>query len=144
MGLFSTTRKPAMSLALLATTGLWPVFAAAQPADAVWHCWLHEQHNLACLNTAAVDSQAATPTGPAALLRAIHEQPGRLRGLTVSIPLHTVPYEDSHVAELARSVLCGARRGCEAHYTPELAHLIAQLPESFADLHDPVLASAGS
>lgn len=111
--------------------------AHADPLRTVWSCWLHEAQNLACI--------AAHNTAPAALRPASaaaggptwrHRQP-------LYIPLHSTPFDNGFVAELAQSVLCGGKGNCETRYWREFSQLVAQAPSDFADAFDPVLVAAG-
>lgn len=117
----------------------------AEPARTVWSCWLDDGQHLACLALHATrvegpQTERARPAQrPAEMLRAIRERPNSLRGQTIRIPLHNVPYDDAFVAQLAQAVLCGAQRDCETRYQPELARLVAQSPSDFDDAHDPLL-----
>lgn len=118
----------------------------AEPARTVWSCWLEDGQYLACLALHATRVEGPQTTGArpsqrtADMLRAIRERPHSLRGQTIRVPLHNVPYDDAFVAQLAQAVLCGAQRDCETRYQPELARLVAQSPSDFDDAHDPVLA----
>ena len=112
--------------------------AHADPLPTVWLCWLHEAQNLACI---------ATPTGPRTAqqsARASAKLPGKGRREIFYIPLHNVPFDDSLVAELAQSVLCGKQSSCKTSYRSDLSQLVALAPTDFVDADDPVLADAGN
>lgn len=118
----------------------------------VWQCWLDDQ-SVACSlmsdRAGAIELvRAALPpmSMPAGtlladtrpLMQVLRQQPGLLRGKVMRIPLHTVPFDNSAVAELAQAVMCGSRNDCSARYA---AHP-ADTPETaagFADANDPLL-----
>lgn len=110
--------------------------AHADPLRTVWSCWLHEDQNLACV--------AVHKTAPAALrqVRASAGGPSGRRRQLLYIPLHTPPFDNALVAELAQAVLCGRQSSCEARYWPEFGEMVAQAPSEFADANDPVLVAA--
>jgi len=130
--------------------------ALAAPAHAAvhktsWTCWLHGDTRVACTVLDAMDAteapRAAPPRGvpdlgnQAQLMQAVRVRPSTLAGKLVFVPLHNVPFDDSLVEQLVGSVLCGAAPDCGARYKPELQQLIAEAPEAFADMMDPVLAA---
>ncbi|HEX5635254.1 MAG TPA: hypothetical protein VFX50_18550 [Gemmatimonadales bacterium] len=91
--------------ALLAGAG------GAGAAPAAWHCWLHRGEQLACTPVGEPDAGPAVQAAharPAELLRTIRQRPGALHGQLVYIPMYTVPFDDSPLAQLAEAVLCGA------------------------------------
>lgn len=50
------------------------------------------------------------------LVRMIWGNPEQLAGTHISIPLMTTPYEMAFVGQLAKSVMCGARKDCSIHF----------------------------
>lgn len=136
-GLLRLASAAAFALTSMLAPMLALVLAAPARADAgpaVWACWLHEDTDLACLALREARPEGRSTSGGAS--------PRSAYGQAVYIPLHTVPFDDSSVAQLAHAVLCGARPACNTRYAPELAGLIAQSPADFdADAAaDPVLA----
>lgn len=142
-------RRLPHALALLACLAASP----AAFAQTLWQCWLDDQH-IACQllshRPAAAPAPAALlqpvsltapPRATAALpvLQVLRQQPGLLQGQVMRIPLYTVPFETSALAELAQAVMCGPLPDCRARFgdlatdTPEAAAL-------FADANDPLLA----
>jgi hypothetical protein len=113
-----------------------------------WVCWLHGATSAACTLVAAADpvdpSQVRLPALPAArqsgLIHAIRLRPSSLAGQLIFVPLFNVPYDDSLVEQLVGAVLCGSSADCTARYHGDRGRLVAQAPELFADLDDPVLA----
>jgi len=75
------------------------------------------------------------------LLQLIRTRPGALRGQTVYIPLHTVPFEDSPLALLATAVLCGAapREPCQVTLERDATRLGLRAREALSDANDPLL-----
>jgi hypothetical protein len=122
--------------------------AAAAVHKTQWTCWLDGETRVACTVIAArvadaADSPAArggASPDPRQLLQAVRERPASLAGRLVFVPLFSVPFEDSRIEELVSSVLCGATPDCGARYKAQLQQLIAEAPEQFADMMDPVLA----
>lgn len=143
---YSPSRRGRLAVAAFAALVTIAPPTRAEPARTVWSCWLDDGQHLACLalHAAPVEGPQTARARPAQrgadMLRAIRERPHSLRGQTIRIPLHNVPYDDAFVAQLAQAVLCGAQRDCETRYQPELARLVAQSPSDFDDAHDPVLA----
>jgi hypothetical protein len=140
--------------ALLVATAAWlallsPAAAATHKTD--WTCWLHGESKVACTVLAAMDAAGAPAEAPARavermsgaeLMQAIRNRPSATAGQLVFVPLIGVPFDDSMVEELVRSVLCGNRADCATHYHADLQQLIARAPELFADMIDPVLGGA--
>jgi hypothetical protein len=134
-----------------ATTLVTATPSWAAVGETHWWCWLHaDQTRAVCTVVAsAPDSSASADPGAPAhggaamtsreWVREVREQPSRLIGQNVFVPLHTVPFDDASVGRLVQSVLCGAAAACDARYHPDLGQLVAQAPEFFADLSDPLL-----
>jgi hypothetical protein len=145
-----------MNAAVRAIVFVATMLAVATPGWAAigkthWLCWLHaDSVRAVCtvVDTAGamrlVEHPAADATrlGQAQLMHAVRERPAGLRGQSVYVPLNTVPFDDTSVGLLMRSVLCGAAADCDARYHPDMGHLVAQAPELFADMNDPLLDSA--
>ena len=121
--------------------------ARAEPPT-LWSCWMHQPEQLGCsllrANAGAANPVAdVTRQSSAMLLQVLRQQPGRLRGQTLIIPLHTVPFDDDGVRRLAQAVLCGGQQdGCVVRYQSDLAQLADDLRDAFADANDPLLALA--
>lgn len=119
------------ALAVLAMCSASPAANAAEtPASApLWHCWYgdHPQH-VTCFkpqlpmstDTGADDigdlahelAHALMAEGDhAAVTRVIRRFPESFRGVTVLIPLHTIPFNMESVEQLANAVIC-PRRAC--------------------------------
>lgn len=108
--------------ALLMSVGLG--HAHAQASNTVWRCWYEGRGNIACVveevrsSTSRFDGEPLSPYAPE-ILRVLREDPGRMRGRVVSIPIHTVPYEMGNVARLAQLTVCGNRPDCQMVFTAE-------------------------
>lgn len=146
------TSLRALALGIVATLAFAaPAAAAVHRTD--WTCWLHVDTRVACtvLDTMEVPEPArAEPLphvpalSPQALMQAVRARPGKLAGQLVFVPLFNVPFDDSLVEQLVSSVLCGAKPNCGARYRTEMQAFIAEAPEVFADMMDPVLAGTRS
>lgn len=101
--------------------------AAARPAS--WVCWYADGASVACrlgapeaflpsvadLEPGASDAGALPPAGRRPLpeiVRTILQEPGKLAGRTISIPLFTEAQDMEFVRELAEAVMCGTRKLC--------------------------------
>lgn len=129
--------------------GIWllAMFATAAAAEPVagratsWVCWYANGTSVACRLAApdenmlvATDTQLQVPEGGALLpagvrslpeiVRTILQQPERLVGRTISIPLFTQARDLDFVRELAEAVMCGTRQRCRVLFfdsSPEIA-----------------------
>lgn len=89
--------------------------------DARWACWYapSDLHIRCLLMQAPADASVrrvsterrADPRLPA-LVYEIWEEPGKLAGTRIRIPLWNVPYEMDFARQLAESVMCGASDRC--------------------------------
>lgn len=116
-------------LMLVALTAPTAVQAAADPAvDAGprWACWYAPATlTIGCLLSRAPEANAEARAAEVAstidsrlpcIVEKIWGNPASLADDRINIPLMTVPYEMSFVAELAESVMCGNRRDCSVHF----------------------------
>jgi hypothetical protein len=142
------------SLAHLIAAAAVLACAPAAAAPTQWLCWLHRDRVQAvctvvvlrrATDAAALDaldafhSASAAHRSAATFLRTVRERPAELAGRPVYVPLLGVPYDERSVEQLMRAVLCGPQPGCTATYRTDVARLITQAPEFFADLTDPLL-----
>lgn len=129
--------------ALMTLTALLvPRAACAQDtaAELVWLCWQETRsgYYVRCrLDEDALAQAIGVEFAPAATMpamesrslrqelfkpgrapnvaRLVREDPAQYAGLVWSIPLHAMPFDDSPLAELAQSVMCGSDRHCTTH-----------------------------
>jgi hypothetical protein len=122
---------------------------SAATAGTTWLCWLHADSlravctlpGLAAGNNAAGQEPHAARADtmkPRQLMHGIRDRTALLAGQPVYVPLHNVPFDSASVGVLARSVLCGNDTACDVRYHPDVAHLVAEAPELFSDLNDPL------
>lgn len=127
----------AVLLLLIAVALTHPAHARPDAAaDLTWLCWLdtRDDFHIRCrldedplASAIAADAVTAAPVDQRAILAAIfrpgsapniarlvREEPARYAQLVWSIPLHSMPFDDSPLRELAQSVMCGADRRCTA------------------------------
>jgi hypothetical protein len=141
------TSLPALFVGIVASLSL-AAPAAAAVHETRWTCWLDGETRVACTVIAARDADAAgspaargaASADPRQLLQAVRARPASLAGRLVFVPLFNVPFDDSLVEQLVSAVLCGATPDCGARYKAQLQQFIAEAPEQFADMMDPVLA----
>lgn len=140
-----SVRKRAVALAV----GVFQLASAAGAGDGEptaqrtrWGCNVAEQH-LVCWLERSAEPPAAPMLPPLdprlpTIVRELRQRPALWRGRTLRIPLHTEPFPDSPLRELAQAVLCGVQSDCEAvvgadRWSNETAWL------DFADANDPLL-----
>lgn len=105
---------------LFAATLACAAAAHATESNARWACWYQSSDlSIQCLLARAeiTDARRAEidrrfDSRLPELVRTIWANPQDLAGARIAIPLGTDPYDMQFVAELARSVMCGARRDC--------------------------------
>lgn len=122
-------------------------------AGTVWQCWYDGAEHVACVlsqsaPSAGRDAEHKVALGQASantragrlppLVRALHDDPGALRGQVIRIPLHREPTDHAVVGELAQDVMCGGRVGCRAVYSERRARDLASAT-ALADAIDPLL-----
>jgi hypothetical protein len=88
-------------------------------AGTAWHCWYDGQAFVHCLLQSVGPDRPAVVAAPAqgsralpAVVRTIRNDPVSLKDQSISIPLHTIPYDMDFVQQLALSVMCGSQTGC--------------------------------
>jgi len=134
--------RQSLLLACLCLATLLPGGAIAQmnaPFELIWLCWLEtrdgfyvrcrlEEDPLAQaiaetdspftvaitlpMEQRAIRSAIFQPGRAPNVARLVREQPAQYAALTWSIPLHSLPFDDSPLRELTQSVMCGPDRGC--------------------------------
>lgn len=121
---------------------LLPRAAVAQwnpPTGLTWLCWLetHDGYFVRCrldddplaqalaegdailpvtltrpVDNRAIRQELFRPGRAPNVARLVREQPARFAALTWSIPVYSMPFDDSPLRELAQSVLCGSDLNC--------------------------------
>jgi hypothetical protein len=100
----------------------------------VWYCAYDGNQAISCRLGAPGEStkliqEQIDPRLPA-LAHGIRNHPGQLAGKTISIPLHTVPFDFDMVGQLAEAVMCGNHNTCAVIFARNMVAL-APLVRSF-------------
>lgn len=123
-------RRVVRDLLLLAAL-VCPVSSFANSENAFgdgprWACWYSpKQLSVQCLLVhaptmgrmeRATDVASRIDRRLPALVKVIWGSPEQLAGNYISIPLMSIPFEMEFVEQLAKSVMCGARKDCSIHF----------------------------
>ncbi len=93
----------------------------------VWYCAYDGKQAISCRlgdpgePTKLIQAQI-DPRLPA-LAHGIRNNPGQLAGKTISIPLHTVPFDFDMVGQLAEAVMCGNNNTCAVIFARNMVAL---------------------
>jgi len=112
---------------VVATALLYAACAhAGMPTNSHWACWYAPSDlTVRCLLAHAAETGDETRRAEVdsrfdrrlpQLVRMIWGSPEELAGLRISIPLYSVPYDMEFVHQLAKSVMCGARKDCSVGF----------------------------
>ncbi len=113
--------------------------AISAPATTVWTCWHNGKTRILCRlsrapewGTAEAAELAAPYPGQMVLplaVREIREQPMRLYGRTLVIPMFSTPELAANSEMLADAVMCGARPACRVDFFHDVAGLASLYEE---------------
>lgn len=100
----------------------------------VWYCAYDGKQAISCRlgdpgEPTKLIQEQIDPRLPA-LAHGIRNNPGQLAGKTISIPLHTVPFDFDMVGQLAEAVMCGNNNTCAVIFARNMVAL-APLVRSF-------------
>ena len=100
---------------------------AQSDAGTTWYCWYRGDTFVHCrLRSAEPSKKAAVPPVATSdrslpeIVQIIRDDPGSLKNQSVSIPLHTIPYDMDFVRQLAKSVMCGGQTACAIDFGADL------------------------
>ena len=105
------------------------------PTDStVWYCAYDGKQAISCRlgdpgEPTKLVREQVDPRLPA-LAHGIRNHPAQLAGKTISIPLHTVPFDFDLVGQLAEAVMCGNHNTCAVIFARNMVAL-APLVRSF-------------